>query len=101
MGVVVMRRGHFVPGVWCDQCPLNLAKANPGDWVSVQGEKQKDQSHHATGPGTDQSRVSMQISQGLWGGASPSGCPYRIRGLSTNVQRLDIIEVSFPRRFVK
>ena len=71
VGVVIMRRGHFVPGVWCDQCPLNLAKANTGDWVSAQGEKQKDQSHHATGPGTDQSRVSMQMSQGLWGRSLP------------------------------
>ena len=49
MGAVVMRSGHFVSGVWCDQCPLNLAIANMGDWVRAKGEKQKDQSHHAMG----------------------------------------------------
>ena len=40
-----------MPGVWCDQCPLNLAIANMGDWVRAKGEKQKDQSHHAMGRG--------------------------------------------------
>ena len=34
--------GHFVPGVWCDQGPLNLAIAKMGDWVKAKGEKQKD-----------------------------------------------------------
>ena len=71
MGAVVMRNGHFVPGVWCDQGPLNLAIANIGDWVRAKVEKQKDQSHHAMGPGADQSRVSMQMSQGLWGWSLP------------------------------
>ena len=65
-----------MPGVWCNQCPLNLAIANMGDWVRAKGEKQKDQSHHAMGRGgggrgADQSRVSMQMSQGLWGWSLP------------------------------
>ena len=42
VGAVVMRSGHFVPGVWCDQGPLNLAIAKMGDWVKAKGEKQKD-----------------------------------------------------------
>ena len=71
MGAVVMRSDHFVPGVWCDQGPLNLAIANISDWVKAKGEKQKDQSHHAMGPGADQLRVSMQMSQGLCGWSLP------------------------------
>ena len=42
VGAVVMRSGHFVPGEWCDQGPLNLAIAKMGDWVKAKGEKQKD-----------------------------------------------------------
>lgn len=70
-------------GVWCDQCPLNLAIANMGDWVSAKDEQQKGQSHHAVGARGRPITCEHANELGPGSGASPTGCPYRIRGLST------------------